>query len=78
MDVNDIIDMEIINYVQRNRREYSLLDAFEEYNDVEFEKRFRICKDTVIYLSNLLGNRLIQQKIPCCILFLFGLIVFLF
>lgn len=38
------------------RRNEKKLDAFEKYNDVEFRSRFRISKDTVLYLDSVFGN----------------------
>lgn len=38
------------------RRNAVKLNAFEQYNDVEFRARFRVSKETVLYLDSVFGS----------------------
>ncbi|XP_041981468.1 putative nuclease HARBI1 [Aricia agestis] len=38
------------------RRNNQMLNAFEKYNDAEFRARFRLSKETVLYLESVFGN----------------------
>lgn len=55
-DLHDILDNDIVNYVNRNRRPYKTRsryrteDNFNKYDDTEFISRYRLSKETVFDL----------------------------
>lgn len=62
----DLHVLDQINHINgirefRNRRHLDRQDPFNFYNNVEFKKRYRVSKDTVRYLINLLKHDLEPQ-----------------
>lgn len=38
------------------RRQNTIVNAFEKYSDMEFRARFRLSKETVLYLESVFGS----------------------
>ncbi|KAK9708085.1 DDE superfamily endonuclease [Popillia japonica] len=67
-DLHDILDNDIVNYVNRNRRpyktrsRYTTEDNFNKYDDTEFISRYRLSKETVFDLLRLIEHRLVHHS----------------